>query len=403
MEYVIVNGVIYIATLLIYWRYKRRFDLGFLIIAAFAFIALLAIPHHYFLGSLYKRTISVLPFIYLYVVLLLFIRPYIRANKNIVNNVIVPNQRKLKLIANLFIISAVVSTYVLLPLAIKNIGSGEWNEIRNELYAEENTMPYENFFEHIMMIYNQYFRLISILIFFYFITTQKQGKLFLIFLALSIVVPTFLVSINIASRGMIINLSMELLAGFILFSNGISSKIKKKIYLFAFIFIAVFLVYSMAVTDSRFGDETGYEYSANFSLLDYFGQPMLVFNDAIASMHDYANGKYFFKFIFDLFSIDSDINQHQLGGNWGVSFFTFIGALYIDFGPFGTFFLALILPYYINRNINGRAIYFENIYLYYFFYIFFLEGVFVTGYSSIIGLMFTFVIYLFLKTQKQYE
>lgn len=398
MDYVIINAIIYVVTVLIYWRYRKQFDLGFFILIVFASIAVLAIPHHFFLDSLYKRSISFLPFIYLYVVLLLFIRPYF--GFNLTSKIKARSIKKLERLVYLFVIASFISIYAVLPFALANIESGEWSQVRNELYEDDLVIYYSNFLEHLMLIINQYLRLIAILILFYFIGLQKHSVALMILLGLSCVIPTLLVSVVTSSRGTLVGLMMEFVAGFIIFKQQIPPSIKKIIYFSFLITIAVFLIFSIAVTDSRFGQDSGYDYSSSFSVLDYFGQPMLVFNDGIASMHNYANGKYFFKFIFDALSINSDINQYKLGGNWGLSFFTFIGAFYIDFGPFGTFFLALILSYFILKNIKRRVIYFENLYLYYFFYIFFLEGVFVTGYSSILTWIFAFIIYFFLRTTK---
>ena len=400
MEYIIINAIIYGVTLIIYWRYNRRIDLGFLILAVFTIVAILAIPNHFFLDTLYKRSISLIPFIYLYVTFLLFIRPYLGVN--LPNSIGLRSLRKLTGIMYLYIFSSLISVYAVLPYAIKNIDSGEWNQVRNDLYSDEFAAYYSNSFEHLMLVISQYINSLAILTFFYFLSLQKFSKKFMFLLGLSCILPVLLVSVVTSSRGTLVGLLMQCLAGYIIFKTQIPIRIKKVIYISFIATIVVFLIFSIAVTNSRFGEDSGYDYSSSFSLLDYFGQPMLVFNHGIASMHDYANGKYFFGYILDAFQMDTNINEKLLGGNYGQGFMTFIGTFYIDFGPLGTVLLSLILSYFISKNIKGKIIYFENIFLYFFFYNFFLQGVFVTAPSSIINWLLAFLLYFYLKFSRNY-
>lgn len=401
MEYVIINAILYILTLFIYWRKSQAVDLGFVILTVFTIIAVLGVFNFYLLDALYKRTITFPPFVYLFIVLLMFIRPYLLVNYE--DKIIkVRSLKKIEIIIYLYILSSFISVFIILPNVLKNISSGEWSQIRNDLYSDDLPVFYNNFIEHIALVFNQYFRLLSILVFFYFITLKKYSAKFLIVLGLSCVLPVFLMSVATSSRGVIVNLTMQLVTAYLLFKKHIPTKINRIFYFLAIFFIAIFLIYSIQVTNSRFGDDSGYQYSSNYSLLDYFGQPMLVFNDGVAGMYDFANGKYFFQFFLDILGLDSSFSQKDLGGSWGTGFFTFIGSFYIDFGPIGTFIIALFLPIFIKKNISGKFIYFENLFLYYFFYLFFLEGVFVTGDGAVLPWFFTILIYLFLKTSKRY-
>lgn len=397
MEFIIFNALLYLITLIVYWKIKCRFDLGFLILVAYALIASLAIPYDYFLGSIYPHEVTLLPFVYLFIVLLIFIRPYLKYDESIVERLKVRSLTKLKIIAYLLILSMFFSAYILLPEAIKNVQGGEWRNVRNELYSGDlEVVMYNNFIEKIMLIYNQYFRVLSILIFFYFLTLKRQSKIFIFLLGLSCFVPIMLMSICTSSRGMMLNVFLEFAAGFILFKPQFTEATKKKIYTTGIVFVSIILIYSIAVTVSRFGEETSYG-SSELSLLDYFGQPMVVFNDGVFDMYSFANGKYFFKLLFEILGFDSTYDQIRMGGHWGVGFYTFIGAFFIDFGPIGTLIIALVFPFFIKKNVDRKVIYFENLFLYFFFFLFFLEGVFVTGESSVISWLFAITAYLFLK------
>ena len=138
------------------------------------------------------------------------------------------------------------------------------------------------------------------------------------------------------------------------------------------------MVFVLSVSNSRFGSSF-----LSSSLLHYFSHSFLAFNYGVAdSITDFAYGKYFFNKIFGSIPLDFD----YLGTHFDTSFITFVGTLYIDFGPIGTFLIAMIIPVFFNGIIKRRKrIDFSDLYIYSFYLNYLFIGVFVIGYDNFLN------------------
>ena len=150
------------------------------------------------------------------------------------------------------------------------------------------------------------------------------------------------------------------------------------------------IIFSIAVTNSRFG-----ELDVSSSLLHYFSHSFLTFNYGVVdSIENFANGKYFFNFFYDSQYIDF----FHLGTHFDTSFITFVGTLYLDFGPTGTFLIALIVPFFFNfKKKSGKNIDFGDLHLYSFYLSYLLIGVFVIGTSNSLDWIIALSFYWLLK------
>lgn len=142
MDLVIFNAILYLSTAVIYFYKRRVIDIGFILLSIYSFVAIMAIPCHYFLNVLWQRNITLFPFLYLYIVLLLFFRAYLLPTDELCLRIKERNLNKLKLLAVIYIMSSVVVVILLLPQVFTNIVSGAWNEVRENLYEEGVSIPY---------------------------------------------------------------------------------------------------------------------------------------------------------------------------------------------------------------------------------------------------------------------
>ncbi len=396
MEIAIFNAILYIGAVLIYWRNRRKIDAGFVLLSTFAAIAVACVFNYAMSPS--EWNLQWWPFIYLFVVCLLFFRPYFFDSDLVSQKLLVTNKKTLRYFANFYIICALVATYYLLPQAIENVRSGEWSVLRNELY-QEGIQLYKGQVERIAMILAGYLRPLAIVLLFYFLTLPKKKAAWLITLAASITLPIFLTAINTASRGLLVNFAITSFLGYIIFRRKISKPIRRIAGVFAGILLVVFLVYSLAVTVSRFGaDDQG------SSLISYFGHSMLTFNYGIAdSIHTYLNGEHFFGWFYDKVGMAQygGIDHLKLGTHFGTAFFTFVGAWYLDFGPIGTFLIALFLPMIFAGIFRYKRILdIADVYIYLFYLDYLVMGVFVYGRGYGLGWLIVFMVYGFLKFLK---
>ena len=93
--------------------------------------------------------------------------------------------------------------------------------------------------------------------------------------------------------------------------------------------------------------------------------------------------------------------DNLLGTHFDTKFFTYVGALYLDFGPFFTLIIAVIFPlimsliFQFKKNVDMADL---MIYVYYLTFL--INGVFVVGIGYYIGWIMIFIIYFIFKTVK---
>ena len=393
MDLVIFNSLLYVGTLLVYWFRRRKIDAGFILLAVYAAIAIACVFNYASDPDIWE--LQLWPFLYLYVVCMLFFRPYFFDSNILYERLYVRSESTLNVFTIVFITCSIISVYYSVSLAIENINSGSWSELRNKLYAGEIEL-YSNQLERFSNIFVQYLSPLAIILLFYYLTLKLRKPIFLIILSISSIAPTFIISINTASRGILVNLSVSIFMGYVIFRKGIPQRINKAIYIYGLSLLSIFLIYSLAVTSSRF---SGSESSS--SLLSYFGQSMLVFNYGLSdSIYIYADGKFFFNWFLPFLEI-SPFNYYTNGTHFGTSFFTFVGAWYLDFGPVGTFIIAICLPIVISHSFrNKNRVDLADLFIFFFYFNYLIQGVFVIGRGNALAWVMAFIIYGILKIIK---
>ncbi|MCW0484742.1 O-antigen polymerase [Gaoshiqia sediminis] len=396
MDLVIFNAILYVGASLLYWSIRRKIDAGFVLLSVYAAIAIACVFNY--AASPWEWDLQLWPFLYLFAISMLFFRPYFFDSDLIRKKLLVTNQQVLIYFANFYIICSLMAIYYLLPQAIENIRSGEWSVLRNELY-QDGIQLYSSQVERIAMILVSYLKPLAIILLFFFLTLYKKRPVWLIILAISITLPVFLTAINVASRGMLVSFAITSFLGYIIFRREISKTIRKIVGVFAGVLLVFFLIYSLAVTASRFGQD-----DQTSSLIYYFGHSMLTFNYGIAdSIHSYLNGEHFFGWFYDKLGLAhyGGIKHSELGTHFGTAFFTFVGAWYLDFGPFGTFLIALFLPMaMISIFRYKRVLDIADVYIYLFYLDYLVMGVFVYGRGYGLAWFIAFMVYGFLKILK---
>jgi oligosaccharide repeat unit polymerase len=391
MELVIFNALLYVGALFIYWFIRRKIDAGFVLISVYTLVAILGIPLYITTANQWKITLW--PYLYLFTVLMLFFRPYFFDSDSLYKRLNVSNNKVLKIISTLYIICAFIAIYHSMPQAIANIRSGEWLIIRNNLYAGD-IVQYTGQTERIAKIFVQYLDIVAIVVLYYFLTLQNIKRLRIILLAIAVIIPTFLTSFIIASRGMLLNLFINLLLGYIIFQKEIPKNIKWAIRIFAISLLVIVFIFSLAVTISRFGES-----DQSSSLLLYFAHSFMTFNYGVAdSIQNYAGGRYFFNWFYDILGLNSTINFNQLGTHFDTAFITFVGTLYIDFGPIGTFLIALFVPIIISRSFRyKKTVDIADIYMFTFYLSYLVNGIFIVGRGNSLSWIMAALIYIILK------
>lgn len=380
----------------IYWLKFRKIDLGFITISIYFFVSLIGV--FYLINSrfYYKSInwdITFIPYLYLFIVFVIFLRPILMNHQNFLSRLQVKNIKPLYYFATIYIFCFLHSSSFQIVTVIENLQSADWLSIRDQVYYDEDFILYDSQLERITRLFISVFRLPAIFLFFYFLSKKQFSNIFFIILfLLAITLPSIFTAIETAGRGNLIAFFFELLTCYFVFKKDFSNK-TKKIFYFSTILILFFSInYIIEITSSRF-----HVLDQSSSILYYLSHSFLTFNDGLFNtIHSYTNGKYFFNYFFE----DQFINYDSLGTNFGTSFFTFIGSLIIDFGPVGTFSIALFVSSILKMLFNNNNISFGVFYLYLFYINYLINGVFVIGLGNSLDWIFAILFILILKLLK---
>ena len=306
--------------------------------------------------------------------------------------------RPIRILVWIYIISGLLAIYYTIPTAKELIQSGEWGMLRAQVYSDdENVVLYQSALERMAKNIHSYLRPLGVVMCFYYLTVPKRNKLKLFLIWFSYIGESFLASTLIASRGMIIMVVFNVLLSFVIFKEYISHRVKKIVAIIALLLTIPLTLYMSVVSVSRFGAD-----DAGSSVFMYLGHSMLTFNKGVmGTMHDFAYGKFAFLYFIDLFggnlSGKMDALMQSLGYTGGTGFYTFIGTFYIDWGPIGAFIVAILMAVFLGHFTKKRHKKLSDLILIVYFAGFYMNGVFVIGYSYALGIIMCFVVYFIVK------
>lgn len=363
---VILNAIAYVVTFF-YFLKKRGKDVGVLMLFVYAATAVFCA--FYFFEAQYKYSnLYLWSFVYLYGVVVLFMRPFLIQKIKISHNPL-DNYPFYRYVTYVFIIFSLFSLFFYIPDVIDTIQAGEWRDVYYANKEEQGTS-----FINKVANFTFHLRYLGMILFLSNLAKYPEKKLLNFLLGISAILPTVLVSIAHASRGNFVSMLLYFIVSLLLFKNIIPPRIQKKITiaLMSF-FLPIMAIYLISVTVSRF--EYG-DISAEDSVLMYLGHSMLTFNCGLVDTIDnYAYGAFMFRG--DSLANVPDFDSF-FGTHFGSAFFTFVGGLYLDFGPIGTVVIALLFPclfiYKRNKNLDIPDILLLMVYVMYI-----LDGVFVMG------------------------
>lgn len=388
----IINTLFYLVTLLAYYIRHKRLDLYFVLVSAYCTVALFG-TYDFAIGLFDNQfDMSAFRLFYLYAVVMICLKPYRGIEFN-PNNINIIENKYITLLLYFYIVCGVACIYYTLPKAIMLQSAGDWGELRNDLYAGESAVTlYDSQLERFVKNCYSYLSPFGGIITFYQLTKPKLNKIFTILLFGVWFVNAYASATLVASRGMIMMLAMKVIVLYFIFKNNIPKKRKKYIAAIAGIIAFLFGIYTMAVTESRFGDDS------SDSLLTYFGHSMYAFNDGIMrTMHDYAAGRYQFGWLYRAFGLDSDFNWLALGCTHGTAFMTFVGNLYVDFGPFVTPLVAMLMSVIVSHFTKKHSYNLSDLIVISFTATWFAEGIFVFAGDQSLQWIMVFVVYYLVK------
>ena len=390
MTLVIGNALLYLITLLVYWHKQRRMDYGFVTIAFYLIVAICCIFEY--IAEPHRWELTAWPFVYLFIANLILFLPLFSSSDKIAakayynRSINIPG---LQIFCGIYIIFALITTICYFPLAWDSLQSGAWASIRDSTYEEEFHL-FQNPILNIIANLSTHFTIAVIVIYFFLLTQPRISKAFKTTLLISTITPMALTALVIAARGHIFTLLFNFLLGFLCFRQYIPKRTKRTLLVWAIVFGGILGLYTIAVTIARFGQES------DSSLLYYFGHSMLTFDYGLTDTIDtYGKGAYTFRRFVNYVVHDLD---WTLGTHFGTSFFTFVGSLYIDFGPLGTMIAVTLLAISVRVLIRKHNLDLADMFIYLFYISTVLNGALITAPDLGWRCLLAFIIYIMLKT-----
>lgn len=360
----------WIVTIRLYQKKKQHFDAGSLLLYSYLFYSIASLIL-YNIPFFTFNNIDLFPFIYLYVMLMLAFWPVLKYDDFKIIEIQKPTTFFLNTVSIIFIVSSLAH----LPTIISDFVFGiiklfKYSYGGQELYndAMYNSYSYgDGVISNLAAIISGAFTNLGILLFFYYLTLNKQNKLILIGLFLASIVG-FLSYISQGQRGLIVEILFLMVISYFLLRKFFQPKIKKTIKIIGiFLFIAI-LGPLFAITNSRFEKTEG---SNQAYLYFYVGQSNLYFNNYGLDNGGIRYGDRTFPLFKRMLGFDNvphnfwerRLKYFNLKINDEV-FYTFVGDFTIDFGPFVAPLLFVLFTLFIlskTRIRNSRLLFHQLI------------------------------------------
>lgn len=376
---VILNFLAYFVTLLVIYRKRRRVTAGVFLLFCYTVVSFFCVINYNMDPS--QWDFSALFFIYLFVAIILLLKPFLDNGYEIKAKSYVINQNFYKNVAWGYIFLATFASIVYLPIAREAISNPNWAELYLDAHEEkESTMftKLANLFFHL--------RYLGVTLLFFFVSRKGTSLLFKTSLLMMTILPLCLVTIANASRGGFVEIFVVFIISLTLFRNILSKSVVKVLKILGLIVVPLAFLYLSAVTIARFED-TGYADTIGDTVIIYLGHSMLSFVYGIAdTINQFAWGGYMFG------TEDPDVKN---GTHVGSGFITIVGNLYWDFGPIFTIIIILLINRFWNR-VSRRNMGIPEFFLLLTYCMILYKGVFVLGKGWGVQLFEAFVIYFLL-------
>lgn len=374
------------------YSFTKKFNiLGRIIYLLYTFVALCAVVAVNEGALNYSTTFF--PYIFLIIAYVIFFAPFLKRNSQLsVLKVQKHINNRYVFVLLIYCICTAITIKCFLPSVINLMRTGNWAMNRYSLYQGEMQFPYSNVFELIAMNLTDYLRLIVLVVSFALLRENKENrkKIVLAYSSIVAAVVSMLCSaIYTSSRGTIVNTFILVMAIYCFFQTDYEKNRKRYFTIIAMLGVAAVVPYIIAVTVSRFDS------SSQSAVLSYFGQAPVIFNSGVWGIDRYMYGKFAFGSLFGY----TEFSEASIGGTWDNGFYTFVGWLFIDWGPLGVIIIGIIITACVNRFVCKMQYSISDVYLIFFVYSTLLQGVFVIGrsycYTLVIGIAIYFVFKVF--------
>lgn len=365
MDVIVTNNIlanlyllIWILTLIWYQKKYNAVDGGTAVIATYILYAVFSIMSlNDPLFSFFYEPLTLFPYIYLYIMLMIALSPIIYNHTHPTNYIAEPNTRALEIISWIIIVSAMLQ----IPDIIQNFKSGVIKlftdtDAGKDAYMEQlgNAAESGNRISNLPSVIYGSLSDLTVFLFFFFMTKRRKHLIMIILIFIAILVG-LLIPVMSGQRGGTVMSFFTVIGGYMLFRRYLSKKINRIMQITGLSVLIAISLPIAAITISRFGDSSA---GVGGFLTSYIGQGSLYFNNYALNAGGSRHGDRTFnlaKRLIDPSTSKNFVERRDKYHNMKVDdsiFTTFVGDFTIDFDPITAVLIFLIFNGYVLLKIK---------------------------------------------------
>lgn len=327
---------------------------------------------------------SIFALVFLLIVYFIVFAPWTKTNPSFNSAAIKINTDAYFIFAIIYVFCSIIMLKCYSQAIMNIIRSGNWTYNLYLGYSNELVFPFNNAIEYYAIQIVGYLRLLALIIGFAMLKDKRKVVMGIVLLV-SGIATCFANAIYTSSRGAMLDLCLISFALFCFFKNDLFITAKKLITLVSFTAFLMILFFSIQITISRFSSG-----GALISIVEYFGQPPIYFCVETNSLHEAMLGRFSWGVLLGDPAFPSEFSS------WIRAFYTFVGALYADWGYIGTLVICIFINIGMNKVLNKSKFGICRTYFVFFVYSQFVNGAFTFGRAKCYEFIVFFFVYLFL-------
>lgn len=343
--YVVGYSVFMGLMFLVYYKYKKsRFDIGALLLLVWFIASIMSVLIYHSIPYYEYDNISLLPYLYLVILLVLSFYPFLIFNES--NIKCVRGDDRLLYNISLLIIVISVLPFIENLLQVIKIFFGGNNTYYIDVYElrgdEQEVRTWLSFIGRKLNSIALLMYLFMPILLFYWLTKERVKWWLIIGLSVS-VLNVSLYSLAVATRVSLWSQMVYMFYLYLLFNCVINKRIKRSIKKYGLIFVFIVSLFFLAISISRFDNK--FQGNVDYDMYGWFaiygGESTLRFNAFMWDLRNYMGGDNSFSFFKELMGMKTFANINDRRYYWygptGIDqnvFYTYIGDIYGDFGPF---------------------------------------------------------------------
>lgn len=352
--------VLWVVTFFMYHFKNRRYDAGSLIITMYVLYATASIfsindP----LFSMVYESLTIFPFIYLYVMMMLALLPAIYFHNNPSNVIREPNTRIFAVIGVILFVASIFTIPSIFADGTDNILSiATDTDAGKDAYSEqvEGVADSGSKIRNLpAVIYNALSDLIPFLCFYFMTKKEKNYPLIMaLFFALFVGI---VMQVSKGQRGGLVATILTAIGGYFLFKPFLSKLITRIVTFIGYTIMLLIAVPITTITIGRFGDK---EMGVAGFITWYLGQANLYFNNYGLDAGGIRYGDRtmnLFKRIIDPSVPANFVERREKYRNLEIDdyyYTTFVGDFTLDFGPYIALLIFVVFNFYILHILKRR-------------------------------------------------